>query len=435
MVSDAASRYQNDQQTLPETLLQGAGKGVFGAANDVIGEGLKSAVNYTPDLIKQPIVAAGNALMQTDVGQDAAELVKSGVNAYSQFAQNNPRAAADVESVGNFANLVGGAKPLALGAEATGNVLAKSGDALVNLGEAQANNAKNSFVKDLVSPKITPAVASDQFSRSTEQGLFRNAVVAPTPQEKEIIDTVSQLPVSKNKSLLANYNIISDANQDEATNLISTLKQKDVAIPDDTIVNGLSDIRKNLSASPYITGDGEKAADKVINIALNQLTNNPQTASGLLQARKDFDAEIIRLKGVKTFDPNLDSPVTTAVQQVRQGINNMIDQAVPDAGVKASLRMQSNLYRAMDNLEQKGGSEGKNLFTRFAQKAASTIPVKGAIAKTAVALGATGAAAVAPALTAGALGVYGAGKALNSAFLKKAVGKTVATTGRMMGGK
>lgn len=432
MVQGAVDQYQSGNLSSPETLLQGTGKGVFGAANDVVGESVKSAINYTPDFIKQPIANAANSLAKTGFGQGVIGLAKQGGDLYSQFAQNHPRIAGDAEAVGNIVTgLPAAGLEKAIAGEAadlTGQALSKTGNTLIN----SADKTRNAYVKDLVTPKITPTVAQDQFSRSTEQGLLRRAIVDSTPQEKAMIDTVSQLPVSGSKSLLANYNIISEANSSEAEALIAKLKENDVAIPDDHILNTLSDIRENLSNSPYVTGDGAKAADKVINIALNTITNNEGTASGLLQARKDFDAEISRMKGDKTFNPTLDSPVTAAVQQVRQGINKMVDDAVPSVEVKQSLSKQSNMYRAMDNIETKGGAEGKNIFSRAAQKAADFIPVKSAMAKGALALGAAGLAASAPALATAGLGIYGAGKALNSEFVKRNAGKVLRGAGNVM---
>lgn len=436
MVQSAAGRYSSGQQTMPETLLQATGKGVLGAVNDVIGEGVKSvASTLTPDFIKQPIANLATQAMQSPLGQGALSLAKQAGQAYSGFEQNNPRAAANLESIGNIALAIPSSKAATATSSLAGTGLNKVGGALVNMGEMQAKNAKNDFIKDLITPKQTPTVAADRFRRSTEQGLLRSRVVEPNLQEKEIMDTVSQLPVSSSKSTLANYNIISNANKNEAQNLIGMLKTKDVNIADDTIINGLAEIRKNLAASPYITGNAATSADRVMNVALDKIANNPQTASGLLQARKEFDEAIQRFRGDKVFDPATDNPVTEAVKQIRQGINNMIDMSVPDVGVKASLRKQSNFYRAMDNIETKGASEGSNMLKRAAQKAADLIPVKGAIAKGALAVGMTGLAAAAPSVALGAGAAYGAGKALNSSILKRGVGRTLQGAGTLMGGR
>lgn len=429
MMQNTAGQYQSGDLSFPEAMLQGAGKGVFGAVNDITGEVLKSAGSIVPDWYKEPIVGAASELAKTGVGQGAIGLAKQGAEAYQGFAQNHPRISGDLEAVGNIATGL----PIAAGEKAiAGEVADLAGPGLEKTGNMMINSAKKNqadFIKDLIAPKETPTVAADRFSRSKEQGLLRKAVVEPTPQELEIADTVAQLPVSKNKSMLANYNAISDANSAEAESLIASLKANDVMVPDDDIIRELSSIRTNLAASPYVTGDGATAAEKVMSIALNKITDNPRTASGLLQARKDFDFEIRRMKGDKTFDPSLDSPITTAVQQVRQGINNMVDGAVPDVGVKQSLRKQSNLYRAMDNIETKGGAEAKNLASRFVQKAADLIPVKGAIAKGALAVGAGGLAAAAPALAAGGIGAYGLGKALNSQFVKRNLGSGLKKAG------
>ena len=427
------------QQNGLETGLQIAGKTMAGSVNDVIGEGVKSAINYTPQPVIDAAKQAGNYVANTDLGQAGIAAAKQGMDAYKGWASDNPRAARDLESTVDIAGMLpvgkmaeAAAPIVGKAADATGTALQKAGDYATQAGVNQANKMKMNFVQDLITPKVTPTVAADQFSRSTEQGLLKNRVVEPTPQEQAIAQTVASLPVSKNNSLLKNYNIISDANDQEAQDLIARLKDNDVAVHPKEVDDALDGSLEQLKQNPYITGDAETSASRVINGMKYHVTNNDSTVSGLLQARKDFDAWVKSQKGKGVFDPSRDSAVTTAIQNVRQTVNNLVDQKVPDAGVKASLQKQSNLYRAMDNIESKGASEAPNMVSRAAQKVGDLLPVKGAIAKGALAAGLGGAAAYAPAAVGAGLGVYGVGKVLNSPMLKKGVGAALTGAGNML---
>lgn len=353
----------------------------FGMISDAATEGAKGAYNSLPDGIKEPLATTGNAVTgEAQKIADYLDTTKGGQTigdaglAGKELIQNNPNAANVFKDMGTVlqGNASLDAAQNVIGAAGQG--MQGAGNFIYNSGKKSLDAAKADFVQDLVLPKETAKVATDQFGNSVEEGINQTRTYQPSPYEQEVAQTVAQLPISPKYSMLKNYNIIKNANADEATNLISRLQQNDVPIPDDDIQNKLLEIKANLAKEPTITGDGEIAANKVINGALYNITNNPQTASGLLQARKDLDNWVTKFKGAKTFNPALDSPVTMAVQQVRQGINDLVDQAVPDVGVKSSLRTQSNYYAAMDNIAPKGVGEASTRLGRWAQR---SIPIAG----------------------------------------------------------
>lgn len=421
------------QQSPAETGLQMAGQAA-GFLNDTVGEGFKSGYNALPE----PVQKVGKDVLNYVAASPVGDLARTAANVYGTFEQNNPRAARNVNAVANVGSYLSAITPVK-GNSAVGAVadvatlpLNKVGSALYNSGEKAFQAKRKGFLQELITPKETPTVKADLFSRSKEKGLLRTRVTEPNPQELAMMDILSTLPVKKNQSLLKNYNVIEEANSKEAKSLISRLQENDIAIPDDVIQNELVGLRQGLSQNPYITGSGETAAERVLNGALDKIISQPQTASGLLQARKEFDSWVKSQKGSKVFDPATDSPVSTAIQQVRQSINNMVDQAVPDAGVKASLAKQSNLYRAMDAIETKGGSEGKNIFKRAADKAADLVPGKSMGAKAAVLATAAAGGFTAPVAAGVAGGAYLAGKALKKIPVRKGLGAALMAPNKVM---
>ncbi len=427
------SAYQGSMNTVAKPINEAINSvvspvmGAVASAEEKPAQGIANAIDSAVPQIGDTLLKAKDAV--SDVGANIKDL-----------ESYNPNLEKDLGAFGQNAQLAANLAPLKPAAEAVGAGLGQTGKIISGAGEAQSMARKANFVQDLVTPKITPSVAADQFSRSTEQGLLRSRVVEPTAQEQGIIDTVSQLPVSKNKSMLANYNTIAEANTKEATDLIAKLKANDVPIGLDDAQNMINNSMKELKANPYVTGNGEQAALKVVNVMNKAILDNTAedgtlTASGLLQARKDFDAMIKAQKGGKMFDPVLDSPTSIAVQNMRQGVNNLIESKMPDAGFKESLRKQSNLYRAMDNIETKGGLEPSNMVKRAIDKTADMIPGKHLLTKGAVlATGATG-AAMAPIAAGASLAGYTGYKALTSPITKKIIGGTLQGAGKVLGHK
>lgn len=429
---EAINAYKAGKQSLPETALQVFGKSGFGTVGDIAGEGLVSGFKALPDVLTDPFVKTGKMIAGALPETGAAEAIGSGLRGYDEIAQKYPRAARNLEAVGDIATGLPIGKGLkAAVSEGVSPLLVQTGSALEKSAAKSVESAKSNFVKDLILPKQTPSVKEDLVGRTKEVGWNRRKEVILTPQEQEIADTVSAIPeVKKSNSLQGNANAIQQANRKEAENLIENLKKNDVPIESDVIANGLSGIRDKLAKNPYLSGvDASKAADSVVNQAMEIIQKNPRTASGLLQSRKDLDA------WVKSQKPNIfdaaDSPVSTAVREVRQGINDIVDASVPDAAVKDSLRRQSNLYRAHEAIASKAKDEASTRLGRAVQSVGKGVSLKQGIAGTAAlaGLGATGLAAPA---AGGALAIYGAKKAITSPALRKGIGKTLSTTGKII---
>lgn len=112
MVKPAISDMMSGQQGPTETLFQVFGKGPAGFANDVIGEGLKSAVSSLPEPVKQAGSNVLSAVGNTAAGRMVGSAADSASQAYDNFAQDNPRAARDVEAALNIGGLAGGFIPV-----------------------------------------------------------------------------------------------------------------------------------------------------------------------------------------------------------------------------------------------------------------------------------------------------------------------------------
>lgn len=378
------------EQTLGEGLLQATGKVGAGAVLDVLGEGLTSGLellsDVTPDEIEDPIVqglaSAGTAFLETDLGRDGLKAAQAGFASWNEFRANNPRAARNIEAVVDIGLLMAPVKvkPKISAKPTFADKLATN---VTSSATAQTLRQKLDFVEALVRPKQTKKVREEEIRRTTEGGIIRGRDIELSASERSMADEVGKIEgVGSDKTLLQNLNTIADANRAEAEFLQAALKKNDVDIPESDIAVTLENAVQTLIDDPLLVGDAAKVAERLAQRMKVIASEHPATASGLLAARKEFDA-LVRESKRGAFDPNQENAISAAVREVRQSVNDLIDSRVTDVAVKDSLRKQSNLFRAIDNIAPKAADEAGNAALRLFQKVGRAIDM-GATVKQAI---------------------------------------------------
>lgn len=399
-----------------------------GLVNDAITEELKSVYNYIPESVTDS--AAGRALGQTyrditqsgrgslgnpvgyigDVVSGAGKLAGAGMKALRDYS---PDAAANVEAALNIA----GAAPVVAGAAKGLGVVGDVGKIIEASGIRAADKQALNLARNIVSPKETVATKAAQ--KRVEVGLNKKQEIID-PRLDEIAATVSPY-IKKGDSLLGNENAISNALSLEAEKLKAALEGSDAVISDDAILQGLANTKKNLDNYAWLQGDGKKAAESVINQAFDIIATKPRTPAGMLDARKELDS-LINSQKPSVFDASREAPIVAAVREVRGFMNNIVADTVPDAGVKESLRRQSNMYTALENISSKRAAQPTTRLGRASKAAQDAVSLKGAILGTAAAggIGLGAAPVVLP-----ALGAYGAYRAAVAPATREIIGKAL----------
>lgn len=238
-------------------------------------------------------------------------------------------------------------------------------DSLYSAGQ-DAFNAKNlAGIQDVVLPKQTPSeIANTALQRTTSGGVLNKQVYTPTSQEADMIQAASDAGVKPNAPLENNIQIVNAAKNAEAQKLKSTLDNLNVPIPPATLNQAGTQLAQKIAANPLVD-ENSPTVRKILETAQTAIDNNPKTAAGVLQARKDFDNAITQ------FQPSAldtDAPATAfryTSKQVRQAMNGVIGDAVPTVEVRASLAKQSHLYDAIDNMAGKLPQQPDGRFARF----------------------------------------------------------------------
>lgn len=367
VVGGEPSRFGQEKAYMVDKIKSGQFPSVFdmiGAEGNIVG----GTVNDAVGAVVAPVLKAAGHLVPQFV-EDAAKYVATpAINAVGRgvdsFSQSSPEAAHLIKGYGNFALATPTVDLAARG-------VAKAPDAMSKLkDEFQAR--KLAKVQEVVLPKQTPAEIERTALKRSTGGLLNKQVYTPDPYEAEMIKTAAEVGVKPSAPLADNIQIINAANIKEAQQLRFALEKANVQIAPEALNKAGVSIAEKIAANPLVDENGATVR-KILEAAQRAVDSNPKTASGLLQARQDFDKAITKFQP-SAFD--VDAPATAfrfSKDQVRQGFNQLIEESVPDAGVKASLAKQSQMYRAIENMagklsQQSPGMKplkGDNRISRF----------------------------------------------------------------------
>tara|TARA_R110000744_G_scaffold369618_1_gene479895 strand:- start:109 stop:2004 length:1896 start_codon:yes stop_codon:yes gene_type:complete len=443
-------------QGYAEAVLQTVGSVGAGAAFDFFGQGLVSAGRglsaITPDVIEDPITNAaadaGRAFVSTDLGQTGLQAAMQGIDKWTAFKEENPRAARNIESVVNIGLLavpikgkpkvkVAGVevKPSPLNGGTWLTEIGHGGEKLIESGIKTATARRSAYIDDLILPKQTMPVLKNQVPRTQQTPILQSKIYTLSPTERAIAQEVKKVPtVSSKKTYLDNYDALNTAVASKNSTLMSELRANDVVISRRTVTEGLLPAIKTIRANPMIVGNAELTANKLVaevSRLIAEMTGKGKklTASGLLRVRKKLDAWVRKQKGDKAFDPSQENPLSFALAEIRGGLNATVAKVAPNVTVKKTLREQHLLLSAMNNIGPKAAEQSSNRLMAVWQRFANKLPMRSQANQSlalVVGVGGLGAAAMfAPAIQAafglGTAGYYGA-RAITSPQLRIAAG-------------
>lgn len=370
---------------------QAMGATVVGGTVDVIGEvitgGIKTIGLLIPDSVGEPVKQffseKTNALLNTELGAQTIQAFEGGAEGYKSFKKNNPSAARDIEAVIN-ASLLFTPTPKAA---PVSNALGKGGEFVTKSGERSVRKSKEKFADELIKPVQTQAVKEAGLPQTEVSGLFQTATVRQTADEAATSKLVQGIKdVGYSKTLKANWlNIRKDirtradklidnldtfeTNRIRSTGAATRLNQSDVTSRLTTDINDL------IATNPLIRGQKplEDTAQALLEKTLELLKNKPLSPANLIRARQELDKYILDNKGT-VFNAVDENALSVPFKTIRRTLNNMVDETVPSAKVKESLREQTLLYGALDNLAPKAADESANILGRTVQNISKVLP-------------------------------------------------------------
>jgi hypothetical protein len=431
---DIVSGIQKGAEQGQQGLKQGGAKGALNVVGGIARGGLRTvgaiAGSAFAPITEAPIIKPALGAIGTGISKipGVSNVIQKG----TELASKYPEIAKDVKNIVDI-SILGTGKPVGAGIEKTGIAVEKAGTEAINI-------AKNKFAAELIKPIETKATKLSQVARTTEAGgIFKKDIVTPTIMEENMAKEVAQIPgISPKNTFQKNFNLIRDYNVQQAKQLEADIAKYDFAIPKKEVISRLNVAANELKNSPLIVGDSAKTAQRLIAGAKNIIDKNSGTGSGLLKARKEYDSWVLSQKP-KVFDATADNAFTIANDTVRKTLNNLLDEKAVNLGIKDSLKKQSTLYSAMENVVPKAAEEANTVFGRTMQKIGKILGTKNKIVQgiaAAVGIGGLGAAATfaTPAVVVGGTGylIYSAGKLIMKPEIKILLGKLLRESGGIL---
>lgn len=415
--------------------VQAAGQ-VVGGALDIAGEALvspfKAGFRALPTPAQETLRAGGRALAETPPVQAGLELIRKGARAFGEFERETPQAAKTVSSLGN----------ILLAGLPVGKTLARKATGLERKARVQVVKKRKDFINDLISPEPTKKILTEQAARTTEKGIIKEKVVALTPRETKIAKEVNKIKtLKKGKSIQYNRNQVGKQIETLAKGLEKDVRKSSVVLAKDRSAKAIDNsITKMIDENPIIGSDVSltNMAKNVQRNAARILNKHPNTPLGVLKSRKEFDKWA---KGIRknTFDDTTTNSFKESVKTIRTTMNNLVDEATPSASVKHKLKRQNLLFDALDNIDPKAATEGRNAISRAFNNLIEIVPVRNKLIQTLgtiTGVGIVGGSAIFSPIIAAALGIGVTGlvgkKVITSAAAKKSLAVILRTTDKVL---
>lgn len=362
-----------------------------GLVTDVLDEGFGLALNTVglliPDSIDQPIkqFVADNArkFLTTDAGQAVVTALEGGAESYAAWKKENPMDARDFESVVN-AGLLFTPK---VDASPVSNFIGKSGTLLEESGKKSIARSKRNFVNRLIEPEQTRDVKQEALGRTDVSPILQTATVRQTADEVETAEILMGIKgVGYQSTLKNNWNKIHEDIGKRSEKLINDLETFETnrmkatgatgRLERPEVVDRLkADIVELMDTNPLIRGKEslQKTTQALLDKTVELLDGKPLTPANLIRARRELDDFILKNKGT-VFDAADENALNVPFRRIRQTLNDIVNEQVPSASVKKSLREQTLLYGALDNIAPKAADEASTILGRTVQNIKEVIP-------------------------------------------------------------
>lgn len=344
----AVEKYRAGEITYPELFIQGMGQ-TAALGLESIGDVVTAAI---PDWIKEGAQAGFDAFAQTEVGQEGLKKLEEGVEAYSEWALENERAARNLEAVVN----------LGMVAAPVGGKAAKGGQGVLGrMGTKMKAKGVTKRDHDVLWSFEDP-MSVDMLKRQVD------GTVKINTREGKAIDALN---VTKgfdvDNSSLKNMNNVNKKLNELRTRADKVLQNSTARIDEQNPINAFSTAKQNAIAKSLEPDLTTKAYDQVEGIMAKAMANASHggriDSKGLWQARKELDDWLTTKQGEQAFNKKGD--VVKAVYDARDAMNTELKAKNRQLG--GLLDQQSGLLYASDGLASKASAESAKTIGKVIQ--------------------------------------------------------------------
>jgi len=266
----------------------------------------------------------------------------------------------------------------------------------------------------LIEPEVLPGDAVAE-----EVGLLRRREWQPNARDQGVIETLADIKeVNPKRSYTYNYRVVQKDIANSAQAVDNMVVAQNKAIDTDVLTEDLLGAINEFKQDPVFrlaTGDAQKIAAELGEIALKLVQKHGTDLNGVLKARREFDAALRRASST-VLDAESASGRALAAKAIRNALNNTLKTNTRGEKLHNLLDRQHNGFLALDAMMNKRAKELSNMLARSFDRVKDVADLPSTplalTATTSAGVAALGGAAAAAGTAAAGLGVYGAYLAL-----------------------
>lgn len=348
-----------------------------GAANDVIGGGVKAAAQVgnaaTGGVAGNLLSSAIQKVGGTALGTMGLQAIQGGAGKWQQFATKYPRAAQDLQVVPEVANLllnigVGGeAKTLAEGALKSTVTGVKD-----QIPKVVAENAAKDVSKtvEAVNPDLTGKKLANAYKETvtgsrtaSKGGILKEQALSPSQQAINVGTRLHDAGIALAGKPVQDLKTLGTAMTKTEGRINQLLEGTDPEI----VYNAdkptlIADLNKVKTTSPLefnAIKDSKTVHDSVVDFAKSIIAKAPDNVKGLREARTAFDNQAKKEFPSAFKEGMIDTktPAGRAIKASRDTINEHLYNTAPQGSeIKQLIGREADIYRAAENIAPKAAA-------------------------------------------------------------------------------
>lgn len=350
---------------------------------DLMPQPVRTGIEKVGNVINKGFNAVTNKISDTKLFKELGELEAQGFIT----RENAPELYRVKEALGTIAPL-GEISGDILAAKGTVDTVNKGGQ-IINKGTQSVSNTVKSGVERVKPKPITPEIrlqkaiedATPNYETMTssqkqkvlgqvsEGGILKGRQIKPNAFQQEAGAEVAKIPeYNPDATKLEKYQLVKSEVSKKGEELKNSLKNENIIVPKKEVTARVKQALGEVPKDSLILQKSDPSIKNYLRVYNNAINKVDGNLDGVLELRKRLDSAYENARGGQAFGSEKIAALDEVHTAVRNKLTEYLIEKAKNTDVKASLRSQWNLYRALDELQIAAAKESGSKFGRLKQK-------------------------------------------------------------------
>ncbi len=313
-----------------------------------------------PNNIKEGAENLYNNLKETEAFQLAADAASKGIAYYNDFAKRFPEEAEQFSTAVDLRTLFG-PRPDIVKVDPSSSFVSGKAASARESARLASREVRQTGIARMLEPENRDITTR---TRMPETGPLRTRTWQPDKFDQSVIDTLTDKVegFNPNRSYTHNFVVVQDFIDSRKKRTDNMIASQNVEIDQDLLFQRMSESMADLKSDPKYrlsTGDEQKIADEVRDIAFELVQKHGTDLNGVITARRELDDAL-----AKKYD-NANDARGAAALRARRVLNETLMDNTKGDDLKEALTDQFHAITALERMLPKRNREGENTAARL----------------------------------------------------------------------